>query len=137
MTFYSSGMELERHDKLRLLTEWEPSFRWLHPCQKGSPGEINCGRCKKCIRDITTLYAFDKLERYGAVLDLEDFTKNLAARLGSALAVSNMSIYDKPAELLKKSGKPIPPAAYIYAKQFDRAMDNLRAQETERGGKRQ
>lgn len=132
LTFYSSGMEQKRHDKLKILAEWEPTWLWLHPCLRGAPGEMNCGRCKKCIRDLTVLYALDKLERYKAVFDIEDFRKNLAARLGFILAKYNYCLYDEPAELLKASGKPIPPAAYVYARQFDRAMESLRAQEAEK-----
>ena len=138
LTFYSSGTVLERYDKLKYLTEWETSLRWLHSCQQGAPGEVNCGRCRKCIRDMVALYAMDKLECYEAVYDIEDFRKNLSTRLGSALAKSkksNMSDFEKSAELLKESGKPIPPAAWVYAKQFERAMENLWAQEAEKGGK--
>lgn len=133
LTIYSSGMALERYDKLKLLSEWEPSFRWLHPCQQGAPGEVNCGRCRKCIRDMAALYALDKLERYGAVYEIEDFNKNLAVRLGSALAKSNKAAYDRTAKLLKESGKPIPPAAWVYARQFERAMESLREFDEERG----
>ena len=137
LTFYPSGMQLKRYDKLELLLEWEPALRWLHPCQRGVPGGTNCGRCKKCIRDMTALYAMGELERYGAVFDVADFKKNLAARLGSALAKTGSYLYDDPAELLKKSGRPIPPAAWIYARQFERTMELLRKQEAEKGGNRQ
>lgn len=137
LSFFFSGMELERYDKLKLLLEWESSFRWLHPCQQGAPGEMNCGHCKKCILDLTALYALGELENFEAVFDIEDFRKNLAARLGFILAKHTDYIYGEVVELLKKSGKPIPPAAYVYARQFDRAMDSLRAQEAEKGGKRQ
>lgn len=132
LTFYFSGTERKRLDKLKLLSEWEPTWRWLHPCLRGAPGEMNCGRCKKCIRDLTVLYALDKLERYSAVFDIKDFRKNLAARLGFILAKYTICNYDEAAGLLKESGKPIPPAAYAYAKQFDRAIENLRAQEAKK-----
>lgn len=132
LTFYHSGGEERRRDKLKCLTGWEPSWRWLHPCLRGPAGEMNCGRCIKCIRDLAVLYALGQLDCYRAVFDIEDFKKNLARRLGFVLGDYHLRTYDEASELLKKSGKPIPPAAYAYAKQFDRAIENLRAQEAEK-----
>lgn len=86
---------------------------------------------------MTALYAMDKLEFYEAVFDIEDFKKNLDVRLGSALARCNTAVYDEPAELLKESGRFIPPAAYVYAQQFDRAIGSLWDREEKKGGKRQ
>lgn len=131
--FYLSGLPLKRYDKLKSLLDWEPSWRWLHSCQQGAPGEVNCGHCKKCVRDMAALYALDRLERYRAVYDVEDFKKHLAVRLGSALAKSDICIYDEQAELLKKSGRPIPSAAWAYARQLERAMESLRVQEEKKG----
>ena len=133
LAFYDGGAVLDRYGKLEILSEWEPSYRWMHQCTYGAPGDMNCGHCKKCIRDMAALWAYGKLDRYKAVFDVPDFEKNLTVRLGSALAKPALPIFGKPIELLKNCGRPIPPAAWVYARHFERAMANVAAREAEKG----
>lgn len=124
-TFYLSGAEVKRWEKIKALTEWEHSFNWLHPCIYGLAGGRNCGHCKKCSRDLTTLYALDALDKYEAVVDVPEYRKHVAARIGFVFANRGNHLYDETLALLQFKHVPIPPAAYIYEKQFRRAIDNL------------
>lgn len=125
LSFYLSGAEKRRWEKLEALTEWELSWHWLHPCIFGLAGECNCGRCKKCIRDQTTLYALGCLERYKEVFDIKDYRKHFPQRLGFVLSNRGNHLYDETIRLLEERKVHIPRAAYVYEEQFRRAMRNL------------
>lgn len=122
LCFYLSGMETKRGKKLELLTDWEPSWRWLHPCTRAAITSHNCGQCKKCICDQTTLYALDRLGRYEAVFDVDYYLKHLPQRIGFVLAKSGSRSYAETQQLLQERNVLIPQTAYIYAEQFRRAM---------------
>lgn len=126
LTFYLSGAEVKRWQKLDALSEWEPSLRWLHFCIYGRAGEMNCGHCKKCARDVATLYTLGKLDRYAAVFDTKKCRNSIAAKMGFVLANQGNHLYDETLMLMEERHVQIPQAAYIYAKQFRRAMDNLK-----------
>lgn len=125
LAFYLSGTEVKRREKLKVLSEWEPSWRWLHPCIGGFAGERNCGHCKKCIKDMTMLYAWNRLERYDDVFDGKDYQKNVAQRIGFMRLYHGNHLYDEALELLEENHISIPPAADVYEKQFRRAIKNL------------
>lgn len=125
LTFYLSGMEVKRWQKLDTLSEWEPSWKWLHPCIYGGAGGQNCGHCKKCARDATTLYALGKLDRYAAVFDTGAYRRQIAARMGFVLANRGNHLYDETLALIAERRVSIPPTAYVYEEQFRRALDNL------------
>lgn len=123
--FYLSGAETKRSEKLRALADWERSWKWLHPCIYGMAGDYNCGHCKKCTRDQTTLYALGKLEKFGNVFRIEEYKKSLPQRFAFVLANSGNHLFDETIELLKETKTEIPEKALIYEKQFRRAMENL------------
>ncbi|MBD5559072.1 MAG: hypothetical protein HDQ87_01735 [Clostridia bacterium] len=131
LSFYHAGEEMTRVQKLIELAEWEPSWRWLHPCFRQGPDQPNCGHCKKCIRDMSTLYALKRLDRYRAVYDVDDFVRNLPQRMGVLLAHSDAHLYAEAIELLMERNIPIPPQAYAYERQFRIAMKQLQAQTEE------
>ncbi len=122
LVFYNSGSEIKRNGKLAALTLWPVSYNWLHPCIFGRAGDKNCGRCKKCVRDLTSLYALNALELYGEVFDTEDFRLHLAARIGFVLANRGNHLYDDTIRLLEERHAYIPAAAFIYGKQFYRLL---------------
>lgn len=125
LRFYLSGAQVTRAKKLEILSDWEPAHRWLHLCIFGHAGEKNCGHCKKCARDMTTLYALGTLDRFGAVFDIPTYQKALPQRIGFVLANRGNHLYDETLSLLERNGTPIPPAAYACEKQFRRAMVHL------------
>lgn len=127
LSFFLSGAEVCRWQKLETLSEWEPSWKWLSPCIFTTAGEKNCGHCKKCIRDELTLHALGKLDRYEAVFDTEDFHRNFALRVGFVLANRGNHLFDEAICLLQQRNIPIPSESYVYARLFRRAMENLRS----------
>lgn len=125
LTFYLSGAEKKRSEKLEELTEWEHSWKWLHPCIFGTAGKCNCGQCKKCIRDQTTLYALGQLEKYKAVFDTKKYMRYLPQRMGFVRANMGNHLYDETIRLLEDRGIDIPQSAFVYEEQFRRAIRNL------------
>lgn len=126
LTVYLSGSQTRRCEKLRQLSQWEPSHEWLHPCVYGLVGTQNCGRCKKCSRDMTTLYALGVLDRYGRVFDIPAYEKALPQRIGFVLANRDNHLYDETIGRLEETGAVIPPMAYACEAQFRIAMQNLK-----------
>jgi len=125
LTVYLSGGQARRSVKLKELSEWEPSYNWLHPCVYGLVGQKNCGHCKKCSRDMTTLYAYGNLEKYENVFDVPAFKKALPQRIGFVLANKGNHLYDETIGLLEEHNVQIPKAAYACAEQFKIAMKKL------------
>lgn len=126
LSVYLSGSQVQRIQKLAALSGWAPAHRWLHPCVFGYMGETNCGHCKKCSRDMTTLYALGTLDRFSAVFDIPAFRKALPQRIGFVLANRGNHLYDETLALLEEKQIPIPPAAYACEKTFRQAMANLK-----------
>ena len=73
IVFYSTGMETNRIGKVKKVSEYEPSYRFLNVCVKE---DYNCGVCEKCIRTLLELDALGKLEEYKNVFDVEKFKAN-------------------------------------------------------------
>ena len=128
LRIYLSGAQVKRWQKLEALSQWPTSYTWLHPCVFGFAGEKNCGRCKKCIRTQTSLYALGKLDRYEAMFDIPAYKKALPQRIGFVLANRGNHLFDETRMLLEQRNIPIPPAARIFEQQFLRALKNLEAQ---------
>lgn len=126
LTFYLSGGQTLRSGKLKELSAWEPAHRWLHPCVYGHVGEVNCGHCKKCARDMTTLYALGTLDEFSEVFDIPAYKKVLPQRIGFVLTNRGNHSYDETIELLERNCVEIPPAAYACERQFRIAMKNLK-----------
>ena len=130
--FYLSGAETTRVGKLTALTDWEPSYRWLHPCLNTVGENYNCGHCKKCIQDMTILYALGRLKQYQRVYDVKGYLRHLPERFSFVLTRDLDSSSGKQTrELLKERHIPIPPAAYVYARQFKHAIRNVQVSHQE------
>lgn len=126
LKLYSAGGQTHRMDKLAALADWEPAQRWLHPCIYGHVGQPNCGRCKKCIADMLTLYAYGKLHQFDKVFDVPSFGRALPQRIGFVLATPETRFNSSIIQLLHERKIHIPPAAYAYAEQFRKALENLK-----------
>ena len=129
LAFYHAGEEATRVEKLALLSDWEPSRRWLHPCFRTGIDRLNCGHCKKCVRDMTALYVLGRLERYREVYDVEDYLRHLPQRLGVLLAFGDGRLCDETIQLLKDRNIRIPQKAFVYERQFRLAMRHLESEQ--------
>lgn len=127
LTFYLSGAETTRVEKIKSLAEWQPAYSWLHPCIKGFAGGKNCGKCKKCIRDMTTLYCLGKLDAFNRVFDIEEFTRNRSQKMAFVMANKGNHLFDDVIFLMEQHPDLIPEFAYRLASSFKASIDQLKA----------
>ncbi len=100
--FYSSGGEVSRLEKLRALSDYPPAWRYLHPCIY-TAGD-NCGRCGKCVRTETALFALGTLDRFEKVFDVAAFERNRDWYIANILAKKSSQHYGETWELLRERG---------------------------------
>lgn len=133
LVFYSSGSEVKRYEKLVQISDWAPSYRWLHACySKRIVGQRNCGLCKKCKEAQTILYALGKLDRYEAVFDVENYKKKFPQYLAYIMANQDDPRARQVMQVIRDRKVSIPPRAYILEKQIRHAVEALkRTQQTE------
>lgn len=130
LSFFSAGAEVHRYEKLIKLSDWEPSYRWLHTCYgKGVAGEHNCGYCKKCKEAETVLYAIGKLDRYAGVFDVEEYKNNLPKYIAYIMANKDNYLARQVMKIVYDMNVHIPPSAYVYERQFSRIMDMFKKKE--------
>ena len=73
LRIYSEGAGLSRMDKLKLVVNYSPSYKYLNVCLK--EGE-NCGKCEKCIRTLLGIDLYRKLDKYEHVFDIQYYKNN-------------------------------------------------------------
>lgn len=61
--FVHDGCESGRIEKIRRIAESEIALQTLRVCWKNSEGQLNCGRCEKCIRTMIALRVVGALDR--------------------------------------------------------------------------
>ena len=101
-TFYSAGGSVPRIEKLRQLSADPLAQKYLHPCIYAL--RENCGRCGKCIRTETALYALGTLERFEKVFDVPAFEKNKDWYMAKIIALKNSQHYAEAYQLLRQKG---------------------------------
>ena len=68
--FVAPGVQLTRTEKTRVISDFEPAYRWLNVC---SLQATNCSHCEKCLRTQLTLDVLGKLDRFDRVFKVEEF----------------------------------------------------------------
>lgn len=124
LAFYSSGGQVQRHEKIKALADWEPAHSWLHPCFRNRLSRGNCGKCKKCIHTMTSLYAYGVLDRFQPVFDVSAFLQNFPQNIGYLLTIQDKPFYQSALQLLNDHNIPIPPQAYEEAEKLRRQGRN-------------
>lgn len=70
----SSGCQYSRAEKIKIVSQLEPSYRYLDVC--ASTHHItNCSKCWKCLRTLFTLEILQMLDLYKSVFDLDRYWK--------------------------------------------------------------
>lgn len=74
--FSSAGLDVrlelvasDRLERVRLLSRWDEALALMQPChwvEVPTPGQVNCGRCEKCIRTMLCLLIAGKLAEASA-----------------------------------------------------------------------
>ncbi len=118
ISFYSTGMELDRIEKQEYISDFEPAKKNLKVCGAYEYIKdlhfINCSRCKKCIRTMSHLYVLGKLDNFKDVFDVEYFYKNKNKLLGKFLGIDHGYYIKKTSDMGKKYNHKIPLLAYFY-----------------------
>lgn len=118
LALFSSGGQVDRHQKLMALADWEPAHRWLHPCFRNRLSRGNCGKCKKCIHTMTILNAYGVLDRFDSVFDVQSFQESLPQNLGYLLSAQDQAFCEEALNVLREQNIPIPAQAYEEAKKL-------------------
>ena len=71
----STGCEMSRVEKTRLVATYEPSYRYLNVCVDPDAKGGNCSVCFKCCRTIRTLELLGLEHHYSKVFDFAKFDK--------------------------------------------------------------
>lgn len=105
VNFYSSGGENTRLEKIKVISNYEETYKHLNVCT--ATGE-NCSKCEKCIRTMLVLYSIDKLDLYKDVFDVEDFYKHFYKRCSNLIVYRKNNEYMELRKEFKKNHKKIP-----------------------------
>ena len=133
--FYACGQEVKRWEKLEALSDWEPSYRWLHSCYGGAAGDRGCGRCKKCKRDLAILYGLGKLERYWGVYDVDGYLDRLPENLAYIYLGSGHDVFSRQTvELFEQRHVPIPPRTRVLQERLGEGIRRMKAAKEDKNG---
>ena len=117
ITFYCSGMEATRMDKIKYISNFSETYNWLNVCIGDEWN--NCGKCKKCIRTMTALESIGKLDHYKNVFDLNYYYNNKAKILSTVIIGNRDKIqhefYNEILKSYKQNKIKIPIMAYILS----------------------
>lgn len=85
LRFYHSGCEVNRVEKVAYIADNPVVQKSLTVC-----GETeSCGHCVKCLRTMTELYSLNKLEKFDAVFDVEEYKNHLSSKIARTLAMAH------------------------------------------------
>lgn len=98
------GIRFSRLEKVGLISGWDDAIHTLRACFDAfRPGDaLNCGKCEKCIRTMTELLVYDKLNKC-STYPLNDITPDLLETIMAA----------PPKDFLSHSRKKILQKAYL------------------------
>src|SRR5690606_31748737 len=99
LDFISSMSQLNRIERTKIVSEFEPAFRFLDVCTSPNFDKINCSICDKCMRTQLTLDIFGRLSEFNTVFDSEKYYKLKKDFLGKIIATKkinqiNLELYD-------------------------------------------
>lgn len=112
LTFYSSGGERMRSDKIALIANDPYVQKNLFVCNMG--GVSNCSKCEKCLRTMASLDMLGVLDKYTNVFDTSNFEKHKKMYYGTVLA-KEWEASDDIIKFAKKKNYKFPVSSYLYA----------------------
>lgn len=107
LKLYSAGSEVKRLEKTKFIMNDHVCQNHLQVCSVDQCGErvntryLNCGKCPKCMRTISSLYALQCLEEYKAIFDLDYFEKHKSRYIGYELGYDSKAFTGEIFELMK------------------------------------
>lgn len=112
-TFYSSGVEATRMEKVKFITNAAFTYKNLSVCLSVDQTKGNCGRCAKCTRTMAELEVIGKLDLYSDVFDVQAFRADPGYHWGYVLLKSRNDLFCR--EILEKyraAGHRLSPRVY-------------------------
>lgn len=76
------GCEATRFQKVEALAQSLTALKTLRVCYRNKSSELNCGRCEKCLRTMTSLYALNVLQHCESFATKLDTRRIAQLRLG-------------------------------------------------------
>lgn len=117
ISFYCSGIETSRMEKIRFISNYKETYNWLNVCI--SDKWDNCCKCVKCIRTMTALDSINMLEKYSNVFDIEYYNKNRKKILANILIGNRDKVQhdfcDEIIKSYKENNKKIPKYSYFLS----------------------
>lgn len=112
-SFYSTGMEVNRIEKVREIADWDYAQKHLQVCLRDN--DVNCGACSKCIRTMSELYALGKLQLFNDRFPVGDYLKHLPQRFAMVLVEARRGhVFEEDIlATMRKEGKKVPVGAYL------------------------
>ncbi len=95
----STGLQYDKVEKTKLISNYEPTYKYLNICINSAS---NCSACYKCCRTIFTLKLLNKFENYSNIFDSVKFNKIRNLYFASILIGKN-EIHNKEVLKLAKS----------------------------------
>lgn len=120
LKIYSAGAEVGRLEKTREISDDPVVQEYLQvdtieeEGSKKSNAPLNCGRCQKCLRTISSLYALGKLEKFSTIFDLSYFLNNKGKAFARTMAGEHSIDIGREIYLKMKNEKKIPATFYLY-----------------------
>lgn len=114
LQFYSAGMETSRLGKVGFIADWGYAQKYLQVCAWDN--DTNCGHCSKCLRTMSELDVFGKLEAFSARFPVGDYRTHYAKRMGKVL-MEKWKGHVHEVDLLREMRKkqmPIPVLSYFW-----------------------
>ena len=89
----ADGTELDRIEKTRIISTYEPTRRFLNVCAAKDTVDTNCSMCYKCCRTLLNLEILGKLEDYSQVFDLQKYRQVRANFIADTIVTRNEELY--------------------------------------------
>lgn len=116
LSIYSSGLEVNRMDKVKYISDYDITYNWLNVCVSTAN---NCSICHKCERTMTALDSIGKIEKYKNVFNLDSYYKKRNKYIGRLSNIYNDRLtktYNKEIfQSFKENNIKIPFKSYLYA----------------------
>lgn len=117
LTFYMSGGEKGRVEKIEYISKYDVVKKNLHVCTLND--KKNCSECDKCMRTMVALDLVGDLQEYKSIFDLSKYAKRKNMYLGKVISQAKDNVYGVlNTELIQEAKKrryKIPNISYIYA----------------------
>lgn len=112
ITFYSHGGNTTRIEKLKYISSYPVTYKYLNVCVWDA---TNCCRCPKCRKTMMELHLIGKLDNYSKVFDLNIFNSDKTKIIYEAIVRKNQHDWNDIYFQLKKMNM-ITPITEIKAK---------------------